>query len=224
MYAYPAGFPMGLLEVIRTHPRVCTYLDMPIQHSSDHVLKSMRRGISARKTRELVDEIRSRVPGIALRTTLIVGYPTETERAFDDLVRFVQEVRFSRLGVFTYSREDGTGAYALGDPVPVDEKERRRSVIMEIQKEISEEENEKLVGTRQRVMVDSITSGECIGRTERDAPEVDGEICFTSVSDVRPGDLVDVDIVDASEYDLFGIHSRTIEADSAAGTNGEVLI
>jgi ribosomal protein S12 methylthiotransferase len=204
MYAYPAKFPMELLPVIADHPKICKYIDMPVQHSSDRVLKSMRRGISGRALRELLATIREQVPGLALRTTLIVGYPAETEEDFEDLLQFVKEERFHRLGVFAYSQEDGTSAFPLDDPVPALEKERRRTAIMEAQQEISLERNEALVGTVQRVLIDRIEQGQGIGRTEADAPEIDNEVYVHAGGDVNPGTFCDVEIMDASEYDMYG--------------------
>ena len=204
MYAYPAKFPEEVLDVIADHPHLCKYIDMPVQHVSDPVLKSMRRGISRRALQALIDRIRSRVPDIALRTTLIVGYPTETNKEFDELAGFVTEANFDRLGVFTYSREDGTSAYDLGDPVPEKEKERRKSTIMQIQQSISERKNQLLIKTTQRSIVDRFENGVYVGRTERDAPEIDNEVFIRSSRNLGIGDFVNVDIDDATEYDLFG--------------------
>jgi len=204
MYAYPAKFPRDVLEVIAQHPRICKYMDLPIQHVADAVLKSMRRGISRRALRELIDLVRTRVPGIALRTTMIVGYPNETEKEFDELVKFVEEARFDRLGVFTYSQEDGTAAYPLCDPVSDSEKERRRAMIMEVQQEISQAKNDLLVGTRQRVLIDRHEGSQYIGRTEYDAPEIDNEVFIHSRKQLAIGAFYEVEIVDALEYDLVG--------------------
>jgi ribosomal protein S12 methylthiotransferase len=204
MYAYPAKFPVEVLDVIADHPNVCKYLDMPIQHASDNVLKSMRRGISQRALRQLIERVRSRVPDIALRTTLIVGYPAETEREFSELVDFVKDVRFDRLGVFEYSREEGTSAFDLADPVPKEEKERRKSAIMELQQTISVERNEQLINTTQRVLLEREEEGMYVGRTERDAPDIDNEVYVRSSRPIPLSQFVDVDIEDASEYDLFG--------------------
>jgi ribosomal protein S12 methylthiotransferase len=204
MYAYPAHFPQDLLEVIAGHPRVCRYLDLPVQHAADSVLKSMRRGISRKSLLDLIGRIRRAEAAIALRTTLIVGYPGETAEDFDLLESFVRETRFARLGVFTYSREEGTTAYPLGDPVPAEEKERRKGIIMEIQKDISAERNEALVGSRLRVLIDRVEGGVYIGRTEQDAPEIDNEVFVTSPGPLTPGTFSDVEIHDATEYDLYG--------------------
>ncbi len=204
MYAYPAHFPADLLEVIAGHPRVCRYLDLPVQHAADNVLKSMRRGISRKSLLDLVGRIRGAGAEIALRTTLIVGYPGESGEDFALLESFVRETGFARLGVFTYSREEGTTAYPLGDPVPAEEKERRKGVIMEIQKDISVARNESLVGSRLRVLIDRAEGGLYIGRTEHDAPEIDNEVYVTAPGPLTPGTFSDVDIYDATEYDLYG--------------------
>ena len=205
MYAYPAKFPLDLLRVIAENPKVCKYLDLPVQHVSDSVLRSMRRGISQRTLRRLISTLRERVPDLALRTTLIVGYPGETEKEFAELMRFVQDVRFERLGVFTYSQEEGTGAHALGDPVPAAEKERRRALVMQVQQEISERRNEQLVGSVQRVIIDGREGEVYIGRTQWDAPEVDNEVVVNAKTELNLGGFYDVEIVGAYEYDLEGI-------------------
>ena len=202
MYAYPAHFPPDLLEVIAGHPRVCRYLDMPVQHAAENLLKSMRRGISRKSMLDLIGRIRS--AGVALRTTLIVGYPGETAEDFALLESFVRETGFARLGVFTYSREEGTTAFPLGDPVPAEEKERRKGIIMELQKDISAERNEALVGSRLRVLIDRVEGGLYVGRTEQDAPEIDNEVFVTATETLSPGTFSDVEIHDATEYDLYG--------------------
>jgi len=203
MYAYPSRFPTDVLNVFRDYPVMCRYLDIPVQHISDKVLKSMRRGISGRKTRELLDTIRAKVPGIALRTTLIVGYPGETEKDFQLLYDFVEDFKFHRLGVFTYSHEDGTAAYPLGDPVPAEVKEERRGVLMRVQKEISEQRNQDLVGARVKVILDRREDGVFVGRTEWDAPEIDQEVFVESEASLKVGEFCDVDIMGATEYDLY---------------------
>jgi ribosomal protein S12 methylthiotransferase len=164
----------------------------------------MRRGISSRTLRELLATIRDRVPGIAMRTTLIVGYPGETEKEFDELLAFVQEEKFHRLGVFTYSREEDTGAYGLGDPVSAGEKDRRRERIMEAQQEISLARNEAMIGTRVRVMIDRVEGDRWVGRTEHDAPEIDNEVYVESAHPLVPGTFTLVDIQNVSEYDAYG--------------------
>jgi ribosomal protein S12 methylthiotransferase len=204
MYAYPAKFPLDVLDAIARHPKICNYLDIPLQHVAEPVLRSMRRGLSSRALTTLLDTIRDRVPDIALRTTLIVGYPDETEREFEELLAFVREQRFHRLGAFAYSHEEGTTAYPLGDPVPAEEKERRRAAIMEAQREISLERNESLVGSRIRVLVDRKEGDRWVGRSEHDAPEIDNEIYIESATPLAPGQFCSVDIQDVSEYDLYG--------------------
>jgi ribosomal protein S12 methylthiotransferase len=211
MYAFPARFPLEVLDVIADHPKICKYLDLPLQHVSDRVLSSMRRGMSCRALRELVATIRRRVPGIALRTTLIVGYPEEGEREFLELLDFVREARFERLGVFLYSHEDGTSAYPLGDPVPAEEKERRRAQLMEVQRDISEERNASLVGNTLRVLIDRYEQDHAVGRTEHDAPEIDNEVFVRSLSPLPVGSFCDVDIVEAYEYDIVGVHRSNDE-------------
>lgn len=204
MYAYPAKFPHDILPVLADHPNICKYLDMPVQHASDNVLKSMRRGITRNTTEKLIASIRTAVPGIALRTTLIVGYPNETEKDFEELAQFVRDVKFDRLGVFTYSQEDQTGAYDLEDPVPAEEKERRKEYIMEIQRGISLEQNERRIGTRTKAVVERTEEGNFVGRTEWDAPEIDNEVFITApAGGLRIGQFADVTISDATEYDLY---------------------
>ncbi len=204
MYAYPAKFPKGVLEVMSRNPAVCRYLDIPVQHASDAVLRSMRRGITHRALQELLDTVRARVPDIALRTTLIVGYPGEGVKEFEELLAFVREQKFDRLGVFSYSHEEGTTAYPLGDPVPPEEKQRRLTLVMELQREISDAKNAALIGTTQRVLIDRVEDGQAVGRTERDAPEIDNEVYVSSGGAVGAGELCDVRIDDATEYDLYG--------------------
>lgn len=204
MYAYPAKFPLDVLDVIAGHPHVCKYLDMPVQHCSDRVLKSMRRGTSRRALTELIATIREKVPGIALRTTVIVGYPEEGDQEFSELMEFVREIQFDRLGVFTYSQEEGTTAHPLGDPVSAVEKDRRLAEVMEIQQHISREKNERSVGTRRIVVIDRQEGDVYVGRTEKDAPEIDNEVYVRSPQPLHIGGLYDVDIEDASEYDMYG--------------------
>jgi ribosomal protein S12 methylthiotransferase len=205
MYAFPAGFPTDILRQIHENPKVCRYLDMPVQHVADPVLASMRRGITSAQLRSLVAQIRSSVPGIALRTTLIVGYPGEGEREFEELLSFVKETEFDRLGVFLYSQEDGTGAYGLGDPVPRPVKEERQAAIMQAQAEISLRKNRAKIGTTVDVLIDAMEGGVAIGRTEHDAPEVDNEVTIHAAEGLSVGQMCPVTIVDAEEYDLFGV-------------------
>ncbi|MFN6378038.1 MAG: 30S ribosomal protein S12 methylthiotransferase RimO [Flavobacteriales bacterium] len=204
-YAFPSGFPMDVLDVMRERSNICNYLDMPLQHASTNMLKAMRRGITREKTTDLIHQIRDKVPGIALRTTLIAGYPGETEGDFEEMKDWVQEMRFDRLGVFTYSHEENTHAYNSKDDVPAKVKTKRANAIMEIQSEISLELNEEKVGKTFKVLVDRV-EGDCyIGRTEFDSPEVDNEVVINkSEGYLRIGDFVNVEIESAEHYDLFG--------------------
>jgi ribosomal protein S12 methylthiotransferase len=203
MYAYPAKFPLEVLDVFRDHPKICRYLDIPVQHISDTVLKSMRRGISSRKIRELLEAIKNAIPGMALRTTLIVGYPDETEKDFQLLYDFVGEMKFHRLGVFTYSQEDGTSAFPLGDPIPQHVKEERREALMNLQKSVSEARNEASIGSRVKVIIDREEDGVFVGRTEWDAPEIDQEIFVESEPALAIGQFYEVQVTGAAEYDLY---------------------
>ncbi|MCX8051151.1 MAG: 30S ribosomal protein S12 methylthiotransferase RimO [Chlorobi bacterium] len=209
LYAYPSHFPLEVLDVMRERSNMCKYLDIPLQHCSTDVLRSMRRGITRRATEELLAKIRERVPDVALRTTFIVGYPAETDRHFEELCRFVEEQRFDRLGVFTYSHEEGTYAEILGDPIPHEVKLERQALLMELQRDISLERNQALIGQQVRAIVDEVLpNGEYRCRTEADAPEVDGELYLRAESPLRPGDIVVATVTDAAEYDLFGIADR----------------
>jgi ribosomal protein S12 methylthiotransferase len=206
MYAYPAKFPFEVLSVMAEHANICKYLDMPIQHCSDSVLKSMRRGITRRKLETLIDSIRTAVPGIALRTTLITGYPNETEKDVEELGEFLKAVRFERLGIFTYSQEEDTGAYGLGDPIPDVEKERRKTYLMDVQRGISLQRNQERIGSIVRTLVVREEDGAYVGRTEWDAPEIDNEIYITPPLErhLTPGEFVNISVTDAVEYDLYG--------------------
>jgi len=212
-YAFPSGFPLDILDVMRERTNICKYLDMPLQHISDRILNSMLRGTTKKKTIELVETMREKVPGIALRTTLITGYPGETEKEFEELKNWVIETRFERLGAFTYSHEENTTAYSLKDDVPQKTKERRAGEIMEIQKEISLELNRKKIGETVKVLFDRKEGDYFAGRTEFDSPEVDNEVLVSAASShpsfkggayVRIGDFANIKITDASEYDLYG--------------------
>ncbi|MGA3244719.1 MAG: 30S ribosomal protein S12 methylthiotransferase RimO [Bacteroidota bacterium] len=203
MYAYPTKFPKSILEVYRDHSKICRYLDMPVQHVADDVLKSMRRGMTNRALRELISDIKTAVPGIGLRTTLIVGYPNESESDFEQLCDFVEETKFHRLGVFTYSQEEGTTAYDLGDPIPNNVKEERRSRIMELQQRISEERNESLVGSDLKVLIERVEGELFVGRSEWDAPEIDQEVYVRSSSKLRIGSFVNATVTHCTEYDLY---------------------
>lgn len=204
-YAFPSGFPMDVLDVMRERENVCNYLDMPLQHASDNMLKSMRRGITKAKTYELVEQIRERVPDIALRTTLISGYPGETEQDFEELKQWVEDIRFDRLGVFPYSHEENTHAFTLEDNVPDEVKQERADEIMDIQAGISLSLNQEKVGKVYKVLFDREEGDYFIGRTEADSPEVDNEVLVPKKDTyVRMGDFTNVKITAAEEYDLIG--------------------
>ncbi len=204
-YAFPAGFPEDVLLEMASNPKICKYLDIPLQHISDSVLKSMRRGTTREKTYRLLQNMREKVPGIAIRTTLITGYPGETEADFEELCQFVRDIRFDRLGVFTYSHEENTYAYSLIDDVPEETKKERANKIMEIQREIAESLNAKKIGKIFRVLFDKTEGGYFVGRTEFDSPDVDNEVLVPVKNNyVRMGDFARVTITDAREYDLFG--------------------
>ena len=204
MYSYPAKFPKEILEEIAENPKICNYLDMPVQHASDNVLKSMRRGITNRTMRELIDEIRETIPDITLRSTYIVGYPNETEDDFEELYDFTEYVQFDRLGVFKYSIEDDTTAYSLGDTIPESIKQERFNGIMALQQNIALKKNRKKIGTMQRVLVERKEGKKFIGRSEADAPEVDGQVFITTQEKLEIGKFYDVEITNAAPYDLFG--------------------
>jgi ribosomal protein S12 methylthiotransferase len=204
-YAFPSGFPLEILDVMRERSNICNYLDMPLQHVSDNMLKSMRRGTTREKTYALVDTIRERVPGIALRTSLIAGYPGETEQDHEDLIRFVEDVRFDRLGIFTYSHEENTHAYSLVDDVPDEVKQERAQAVMASQEVISAELNAAKVGKEFKVLFDRKENDNFVGRTEFDSPEVDNEVLVSAKNTyVRIGDFANVKITAAAEFDLFG--------------------
>ena len=205
MYAYPSQFPNDVIEEIKSNPKICKYLDIPLQHISDDVLKSMRRGVTAERTKALIDKLRRKIPDLTIRTTFIVGYPNETEKDFNELCDFIKEVKFDRIGTFTFSVEENTSSFILGDPVPEKEKERRKNLLMEIQKEISLEKNEKFVGKQLKVLIDSVEGDFYIGRSYRDAPEVDGEILINKkYTNLDVGEFYNVIIEDYDEYDLYG--------------------
>lgn len=205
-YAFPAGFPEDVLDVIANHSNICNYLDMPLQHISDPVLKSMRRGTTRDKTMRLIEKIRNKVPGITLRTTMISGYPGETDSDHRALVDFIRETRFNRLGVFAYSHEENTHAYSLIDDVPDDVKQDRVSEIMAVQQKISSEMNESLVGRHMKVLIDRKEGGYFVGRTEADSPEVDNEVLIEADKFyLRQGSFCEVKITSSGEFDLFGI-------------------
>ena len=204
-YAFPAGFPMDVLDTMVQHPKVCNYLDMPLQHGSTKILQSMRRGITREKTEALVQTIREKVPGIAIRTTLIAGYPGETEADFEEMRDFVERMRFDRLGIFTYSHEENTHAHTLEDDVPEEVKRQRADEIMETQSGISYELNQEKIGKTFRVLFDRVEGDYFIGRTEFDSPEVDNEVLVKKADGfVRLGDFAQVTITSADHYDLYG--------------------
>lgn len=204
-YAYPSGFPLDVLDVMNERENICKYLDMPLQHISDRMLKSMRRGITREKSIQLVDTIREKVPGIALRTTLIAGYPGETEEDYAEMRAWVEKTRFDRLGIFTYSHEENTHAFELNDDVPAEVKKERAEGIMDIQQGISRELNEQKIGSTFRVLFDRKEGNYFVGRTEFDSPEVDNEILVNAAEHyIRIGDFANVKITSAQEFDLFG--------------------
>ncbi len=205
-YAFPTGFPIDVLEVMRSEPKICNYLDIPLQHIADPILKSMRRGTTKAKTTALLHMFREQVSGITLRTTLIVGYPGETEADFTVLKNWVKEMRFERLGCFTYSHEEQTHAYQLEDNVPQEVKEARAAEIMELQSEISFEHNQNKVGQTYRCMIDRVEGGYFVGRTEMDSPDVDNEVLVDAKNHyLKVGDFTDLKIIEATAFDLFAI-------------------
>ncbi|MFM8916152.1 MAG: 30S ribosomal protein S12 methylthiotransferase RimO [Bacteroidota bacterium] len=205
-YAFPTGFPMDVLDVMRDTPNICKYIDIPLQHAADNVLKSMRRGTTLAKTEELIASIRESVPGIAIRTTLISGYPGETEEDHRTLVEFVRRNRFDRLGVFAYSHEENTHTYGLVDDVPAETKQDRVDEIMAVQQRISSDINQQKIGQEFKVLIDRKEGNYYVGRTEFDSPEVDNEVLIEAKDlYLRQGNFVQVRITDAGEFDLFGI-------------------
>lgn len=202
-YAYPSGFPMDVIDVMAQSTKILPYLDMPLQHATDNMLKSMKRGITRAKSDKLINDIRSKIPGIAIRTTLIVGFPGETEADFEELKQWVRDMKFERLGVFTYSHEENTTAFELEDDVPQDEKEFRCNAIMDIQRDIALENNHKMIGSTQQVLVDRVEGDFFIARTKFDSPEVDNEVLISKDHYVRVGDFVNVKITDCEDFDLY---------------------
>ena len=204
-YAFPAGFPMDVIEVMKQEKKICNYLDIPLQHGSTKVLKAMRRGTTREKTTQLIHDIRSIIPNIAIRTTLIAGYPGESEEDFQEMYDWVEEMKFERLGIFTYSHEENTHAYKFDDDVPSKIKKERADAIMELQSGISYELNQKKVGKKYRVLIDRAEDNFFIGRSEFDSPEVDNEVLIEKNSNTycRIGDYVDVKILKADHFDLY---------------------
>ncbi|WP_053991810.1 30S ribosomal protein S12 methylthiotransferase RimO [Mangrovimonas sp. TPBH4] len=203
-YAFPTGFPMDVLDVMNREPKVCNYLDIPLQHISDSILKSMRRGTTKAKTTKLIEEFRKAVPNMTIRTTLIVGYPGETEEDFQTLKEWVQEMRFERLGCFTYSHEENTHAYNLEDDVPEDVKQERANEIMDIQSQISWELNQEKIGQEFKVIIDRKEGNYFVGRTEFDSPDVDNEVLIDATSTyLKTGEFVTVKVIEAEDFDLY---------------------
>lgn len=205
-YAFPSGFPMDVLELMEREPKICNYIDIPLQHISDSVLKSMRRGTTQEKTTKLLKEFRQAVPGMAIRTTLIVGYPGETEEDFQTLKNWVEEMRFERLGCFAYSHEENTHAYQLEDDVPAEVKQQRANEIMELQSQISWEQNQEKIGKTFKCIIDRKEGNHFIGRTEFDSPDVDNEVLIDATEIyLKTGEFVNIKITDATEFDLYGV-------------------
>lgn len=203
-YAYPSKFPLEILDVMRERDNICKYLDMPLQHASNNMLKAMRRNITREEMGELIQQIREKVPGICLRTTLIAGFPGETEEDVEELKDFLREHRFDRVGIFSYSHEENTGAYDLEDNISVELKAERAQEIMEVQQEISYEKNQEKIGRIFKVLIDKKEAGRYLGRTEFDSVEVDNEVVVHSTKKLIPGDFVQVKITKAYDYDLEG--------------------
>lgn len=203
-YAYPSGFPMDVLDVMRERSNICKYLDMPLQTGSTELLKIMRRGITREKTEDLIKTIRDKVPDIALRTTLIAGHPGETEEIFEETLEFVERTRFDRLGVFTYSHEEQTFSHTLPDDIPAEVKQQRADDIMAVQQDISWSLNQAKIGNTYKVLFDRKEGGYFIGRTQFDSPEVDNEVLLPASQFVRQGDFANVKITNAEEFDLYG--------------------
>jgi len=204
-YAFPTGFPMDVLELMKREPKICNYLDIPLQHIADNVLKSMRRGTTYAKTTQLLKDFRAAVPEMTIRTTLIVGYPGETEEDFEILKNWVQEMRFERLGCFTYSHEENTHAYSLEDDVPQEVKQARANEIMDIQAQISWELNQEKIGKIFRCIIDRKEGNHFVGRTEFDSPDVDNEVLIDATKYyLKTGEFADIKIYDATEFDLYG--------------------
>jgi ribosomal protein S12 methylthiotransferase len=203
-YAFPSGFPLDVLDVMAECPNICKYLDIPLQHGSSRMLQIMKRGITREKTEQLLGTIREKVPGIAIRTTMIAGHPGETEDDFLELMTFIEKSRFDRLGIFNYSHEENTHSHSMPDNVPQEIKQQRADAVMELQQNISHELNHARIGQTLKVIVDRKEGGTFIGRTEFDSPEVDNEVMIDSQDYLRIGDFVNVKIKAATEFDLTG--------------------
>ena len=203
-YAYPSKFPLEIIDAIKERDNICNYLDMPLQHASNHMLKAMKRQITREDMNELIYAIREKIPDICLRTTLIAGFPGETEDDVDDLKTFLQLHRFERVGIFTYSHEEGTSAHDMEDNIPQEVKEERARDVMEVQQEISYEKNQEKLGQTFKVLIDKKESGRYLGRTEFDSVEVDNEVIVHSTRELKPGEFVQVKITKAYDFDLEG--------------------
>lgn len=204
-YAFPSQFPIDALEVMAERDNICNYIDIPLQHATDNMLKIMRRGITRKRTEEVINTIREKVPGIGIRTTMLVGHPGETESEYNELVNFVEKMKFDRLGVFTYSHEDNTHAHSLADDIPQEVKEQRAEQLMEVQQEISFNINQEKIGKTYKVLFDRAEGGYFIGRTEFDSPEVDNEVLVDAKDNyVRLGDFANIKITNATDFDLYG--------------------
>lgn len=211
-YAFPTGFPMDVLEVMKREPKVCNYLDIPLQHINSELLKSMKRGTTHEKTTALIHKFREVVPEMAIRTTLIVGYPGETEEMFQELKDWVEEMRFERLGAFEYSHEENTGAYVLEDDVPADVKFKRVNEIMEVQSQISWELNQQKIGKTFRCLFDRKDGEYFYGRTEFDSPDVDNDVLVDAREHyIKIGEFIDIKIHEAGDYDLYGTPVKKLE-------------
>jgi len=205
-YAFPSGFPMDAIDAIQNCSNICNYLDMPLQHASDDMLKAMRRGITKEKSTKLLEAIREKVPGIAIRTTFLVGYPGETEKDFDDLMQWTDAMKFDRMGAFTYSHEENTHAHKADDNVPEEVKKERAGMLMEVQRKISHKLNTQKVGEKLKVLIDRKEGDYFIGRTEHDSPEVDNEVLVKADNNtyLRVGDFATIEIISGEDYDLYG--------------------
>ena len=204
-YAFPTGFPMDVIETMKNNSKICNYLDIPLQHASDNMLKAMRRGTTRAKTTQLIKDVRKLIPGIAIRTTFIVGFPGETRQDIEEMKEWITAMQFDRLGVFTYSHEEDTTAYQLIDNISEKEKQKRAAEIMDIQQNISYTLNQQKVGKTFKVLFDRVEGDNFVGRTEFDSPEVDNEVLVSkSTNFVRIGDFTTIKITSAEEFDLFG--------------------
>jgi len=203
-YAYPSKFPMEILDAMNAHDNICKYLDMPLQHAADNMLKAMKRNITRAEMEDLINVIREKVPGICLRTTLIAGFPGETREDVEELKTFLQKMKFDRVGIFTYSHEEDTSAHGLDDNISAEEKEERAQEIMDVQQDISLEKNTEKIGQIFKVLVDKKESGRYMGRTEFDSVEVDNEVIINTKNKLVIGDFVQVKITKAFDYDLEG--------------------